>query len=140
MKGVACGKFRRHTQNWQKASDEEKRISWPVLSQNKFFQNPVVSLSLLFFVYFWSINIFLGFFDFFLLFLWYFFFILEHKKVTTENISLNKWKAWPVENSKDVLKIGKKLMTTKRGSRDNFLAKIKLFEPGCFTFAPLFFV
>ena len=55
-------------------------------------------------------------------------------------MSLNKWKAWPVENSKDVLKIGKKLMTTKRGSRDQFLAKIKLFEPGCFTFAPLFFV
>jgi len=45
-----------------------------------------------------------------------------------------------VENSKDVLKIGKKLVTTKRGSRDQFLAKIKFFEPGCFTFAPLFFI
>jgi len=62
------------------------------------------------------------------------------KEVTKENMSLNKWKAWPVENSKDVLKIGKKLVITKRGSRDQFLAKIKIFEPGCFTFAPLFFV
>ena len=62
------------------------------------------------------------------------------KEVTTENISLNKWKAWPMENSKDVLKIGKKLVTTKRGSFEQFLAKINFFEPGCFTFAPLFFI
>ena len=55
-------------------------------------------------------------------------------------MSLNKWKAWHVENSKDVLKIGKKLVITKSGFRDQFLAKIKFFEPGCFTFAPLFFV
>ena len=55
-------------------------------------------------------------------------------------MSLNKWKVWHVENSENVLKIGKKLMTTKRGSHDQFLAKIKFFEPGCFTFAPLFFV
>ena len=45
-----------------------------------------------------------------------------------------------MENSKDVLKIGKKLMTMKRGSRDQFLAKIKIFEPSRFTFAPLFFI
>ena len=45
-------------------------------------------------------------------------------------MSLNKWKAWPVENSKDVLKIGKKLMTMKRGSCDQFLAKIKIFKLG----------
>ena len=44
-------------------------------------------------------------------------------------ISLNKWKAWPVENSEDVLKIDKKLVTTKRGSCDQFLAKIKFSEP-----------
>ena len=44
-------------------------------------------------------------------------------------MSLNKWKAWPVENSEDVLKIDKKLMTTKRGSCDQFLAKINFFEP-----------
>ena len=43
-------------------------------------------------------------------------------------MSLNKWKAWPVENSKDVLKIDKKLVTTKIGSYDQFLAKIKFFE------------
>ena len=34
------------------------------------------------------------------------------------------------ENSEDVLKIDKKLMTTKRGSCDQFLDKIKIFEPG----------
>ena len=45
-------------------------------------------------------------------------------------MSLNKWKAWPVENLEDVLKINKKLVTTKRGSYDHFLAKIKIFEPG----------
>ena len=44
-------------------------------------------------------------------------------------MSLNKRKAWPVENSEDVLKIDKKLVTTKRGSCDQFLAKIKNFEP-----------
>ena len=45
-----------------------------------------------------------------------------------------------MENSKDVLKIDKKLVITKRGSHDQFLAKIKFFEPSCFTFAPLFFI
>ena len=39
-------------------------------------------------------------------------------------------KGVPVENSEDVLKIDKKLMTTKIGSYDQFLAKIKFFEPG----------
>ena len=43
-------------------------------------------------------------------------------------MSLNKWKAWPVENSEDVLKIDKKLVTMKIGSYDQFLAKIKIFE------------
>ena len=51
------------------------------------------------------------------------------KEVTTENMSLNKCKAWHVENSEDVLKIDKKLMTTKRGSCDQFFAKIKIYEP-----------
>ena len=44
-------------------------------------------------------------------------------------MSLNKWKTWPVENSEDMLKIDKKLVTTKIGSYDQFLAKIKIFEP-----------
>ena len=38
--------------------------------------------------------------------------------------------AWPVENSEVILKIDKKLVTTKKGSYDQFLAKIKFFEPG----------
>ena len=44
-------------------------------------------------------------------------------------MSLNKWKAWLVENSEEVLKIDKKLVTTKIGSWDNFLAKIKFYDP-----------
>ena len=39
-------------------------------------------------------------------------------------MSLNKWKAWPVENLEDMLKIDKKLVTTKNESYDQFLAKI----------------
>ena len=42
----------------------------------------------------------------------------------------NKWKAWPVENSEDILKIDQKLVTMKIGSCDQFLAKIKFSEPG----------
>ena len=34
-----------------------------------------------------------------------------------------------MENSEVVLKIDKKLVTTKRGSYDQFLAKIKFSEP-----------
>ena len=45
-------------------------------------------------------------------------------------MSLNKWKAWPMENSEDVLKIDKKLVTMKRGSCDQFLAKIKFSKHG----------
>ena len=44
-------------------------------------------------------------------------------------MSLNKWKAWPVENSEDVLKINKNLVTTKIGSCDQFFAEIKFFKP-----------
>ena len=42
---------------------------------------------------------------------------------------LNKGKAWPMENSEDVLKIEKKIETTKIRSCDQFLAKIKFSEP-----------
>ena len=141
MKVVACGKFRRHAQNWQKPSDDEMRISWPVLGQNKNFWNPVVSLLLLSFLSIFGLLIF---FWNSLTFSFYFFDIFSSlrstKEVTTENMSSNKRKAWLVENSKDVLKIDIKLVTTKRGSFDQFLAKIKIFESGCFTFAPLFFI
>ena len=44
-------------------------------------------------------------------------------------MSLNKWKVWHVEISEDVLKIDKKLVTTKRGSYDQFLTKLKFFDP-----------
>ena len=44
-------------------------------------------------------------------------------------MSLNKWKAWPVEISEGVLKINKKLVTMKRGSSDPFLTKIKISNP-----------
>ena len=44
-------------------------------------------------------------------------------------MSLNKWKAWPVENLEDVLKIDKKLVTMKIGSYDQFLTEIKFSKP-----------
>ena len=44
-------------------------------------------------------------------------------------MSLNKWKVWLVENSEVVLKIDKKLGTTKRGSCDQFLVKLKFSNP-----------
>ena len=63
----------------------------------------------------------------------YFFYIFSSlrntKKVTIENTSLNKRKAWPVENSEDMLKFDKKIMTTKSGSCDQLLAKIKFSIP-----------
>ena len=43
-------------------------------------------------------------------------------------MSLNKWKPWHVENSEDMLKIDKKIVTTKIGSYDLFLVKIKFFK------------
>ena len=44
-------------------------------------------------------------------------------------MSLNKWKAWPMENLEDKLKFDKKIVTTKIGSWDQFLPKIIFFEP-----------
>ena len=45
-------------------------------------------------------------------------------------MSLNKRKAWPMENSEDVLKFDKTIVTTKIGSCDLFLVKIKFFKHG----------
>ena len=73
---------------------------------------------------------FLGFFDFFFLFFDIFSSLRSTKEVPIENMRLNRRKAWPMENSEDVLKIDKKLVTTKIGSCDKFLAKIKFSEPG----------
>ena len=69
--------------------------------------------------------------------LWLFLFIFfdifsplrSTKEVTIENMSLNKWKAWPMKILEDVLKIDKKLVTTKRWCCDQFLSKIKIFKP-----------
>ena len=44
-------------------------------------------------------------------------------------MSLNKWKTWPVENSENLLKIDTNLVTTKRGSCDHFLTKLKISDP-----------
>ena len=83
----------------------------------------------LFFLYFWVVIIFWD----SLTFSFYFFYIFSSlrstKEVTTENMSQNKWKTWPVEISEDVLKIDKKLVTTKRGSCDQFLTKLKFPDP-----------
>ena len=82
------------------------------------------------FLYFWAIVVFLGFFDLSFLFFLYFSSLRSTKVVTTENMSLYNWKASPMENLEDMLKIDKKLVTTKRGSCDQFFAKIKFSEPG----------
>ena len=140
MKGMAYGKFKRCAQNWQKTCDHEKRISWPVFGQNKIFEPSCFTFAPLFFVYFWATDIFWDSLTFSIYFFDIFSSLRSRKELTTKKMSLNNWKAWHVENSKDVLKIGKKHVTTKRGSRDQFLAKIKIFEPSRFTFAPLFFI
>ena len=44
-------------------------------------------------------------------------------------MSSNKCKTWPVEFLENLLKIDKKLVTTKKGSWDQFLAKIKFSNP-----------
>ena len=80
-------------------------------------------LPLSFFQFFFAVVVFWE----ILTFSFYFFDIFSSlrstKEVTTENMSSNKWKTWPVEISEDVLKIDKKLVTTKRGSCDEFLTK-----------------
>ena len=126
MIGVAYGKFRRCAQIWQKACDHKKRILWPVFGKNKIFRTRLFHFCPSFFSIF---GLSLFFWDS-LTFYFYFFFdifssLRSKKEVSTKNMSLNKWKVWPVENSEDVLKIDKKLLTTKRGSCDQFLTKIK---------------
>jgi len=85
------------------------------------------TLAPLFFLYFWDVVVFLGLFDFFFLFFYIYSSLRSTKEVTTENMSLNWWKAWPVENSEDVLKIDKKLVTTKIGSCGQFFVQNKFF-------------
>ena len=102
--------------------------------------NPVVSLLLLSFLSIFGLLIF--FWDS-LTFSFYFFDIFSSlrstKDVTTKNMSLNKWKAWPVENSEDMLKIDKKLVMRKRGSCDQFLANINFFKTQLFHFCSSLF-
>ena len=45
-------------------------------------------------------------------------------------MSLNKWKAWPVENLEDVLKIDKKLVTTEKRILWPIFGQNKNFEHG----------
>jgi len=66
-------------------------------------------------------NFFYFFFDIFLL-------VRSTKEVTTENLSLNKWKTWPAEFSKDCEKCEK----TSRGENSNFGGEFcgsKIFKP-----------
>ena len=84
----------------------------------------------IFFLYFWVVVIFWDSLTFSFYFFDIFSSLTSTKEVTTKNMSLNKWNAWPMEISEDVRKIDKKFVTTKRWSCDQFLAKIKFFEPG----------
>ena len=74
-------------------------------------------------LFFWEISTFLFyFFDIFPL-------LRSTKAVTTENMSSNKCKTWPVEFSENWMKIDKNLVTTKRGSCDHFLTNLKIPNP-----------
>ena len=83
----------------------------------------------LFFSIFWAVVVFLRNFDFFILFFDIFPLLRSTKAVTTENMSSNKCKTWPVEFSENWMKIDKNLVTTKRGSCDHFLANLKIPNP-----------
>ena len=52
-----------------------------------------------------------------------------HKRSNHRKYELKQVKAWPVENSENMLKIDKKLVTMKRGSCDQFLTNLKFFNP-----------
>ena len=87
---------------------------------------PLLPLFFLFFglsLFFWEILTFLFyFFDIFLL-------LRSTKEVTTKNMSLNRWKTWPVKNLENLLKIDTNLVTMKRGSCDHFLTNLKISNP-----------
>ena len=83
----------------------------------------------LFFLIFWVVVVFWEISTFYFYFFDIFTSLRSTKEVTIKNMSLNKWKACRVENSEDVLKIDKKLVTTKRGFCDQFLVKIKFSDP-----------
>ena len=129
MKGLAYGKFIRRAQNWQKTCDHEKRISWPVLGQNKIFQNPVVSLFLLFFLSIFGLSIFLGILWLFPFISLIFFLHLGAQKSNNKKYELKQVKGVACGNFRKVFKIDKNLVTTKRGCCDHFLTKIKIFDP-----------
>ena len=87
------------------------------------------SFAPLFFSIFWAVVVFWE----ILTFLFYFFDIFpllrSTKAVTTENMSSNKCKTWPMEFSENWMKIDKNLVTTKRGSCDHFLINLKIPNP-----------
>ena len=109
------------------------------LAKIKFIKSRFFTSAPLFFVYFWAIDIFLEFFDFFLLFLSYFSSLRSTKEVTTENMSLNKWKAWLVENSKDVLKNWKKTCDHKKRISWLVFSRNKIFQTWLFHFCSSLF-
>ena len=74
-------------------------------------------------LFFWEISTFLFyFFDIFSL-------LRSTKEVTTENMSSNKCKTWPMKFLENLLKIDKNLVTTKRWSCDHFLTNLKFSNP-----------
>ena len=54
---------------------------------------------------------------------------MEHKRSNHRKYKLKQVKGVACGNLEDVLKINKKLVTTKRETCDQFLAKIKISEP-----------
>ena len=83
-------------------------------------------LFLLFFglsLFFWDISTFsFYFFDIFSS-------LRSTKEVTTENMSIKKWKTWPVEISEDVLKIDKKTWDHEKRILWPVFDQFKIFQP-----------
>ena len=84
------------------------------------------SLAPLFFSIFWAVVVFWEISTFFYIFP----LLRSTKEVTTENISSNKCKTWPVEFSENLIKIDKNHVTTKRGSCDHILTNLKYLNLG----------
>ena len=87
------------------------------------------SFAPIFFSIFWAVVVFWEILTFSFYFFDIFSLLRSTKEVTTENMSLNKWKTWPVEFLENLLKIDKNFVTKKRWSCDHFLTNLKFLNP-----------
>ena len=106
----------------KKPDSTRKHISlWPSLCAPL----DIVPLLLLSFSIFFAVVVFWEISTFSFYFFYIFPSLRSIKEVTTEHMSLNKWKVWPMEISENLLKIDTNLVTTKKESCDHFLTNLK---------------